>query len=134
MGAAASFARLSTYKYCQLVTFRRSGTAVPTPVWFAVAGHRLYVKTETPSGKVKRIRANAHVEVAPCTVRGRLRGPAVAGHARILDPAEEPAAERALRARYGVGRRLFELVVEPVFRRRGLLPTYVEIVPRGHAA
>src|SRR5262245_47534577 len=134
MAAAAGFARLAKHKYCQLVTFRRSGAPVPTPVWFAVAGHRLYVKTETPSGKVRRIRADGRVAVAPCTLRGRTRGPAVAGRARILDRAEEPAAERALRARYGIGRRLFELLVEPMFRRRGLVPTYVEIVPEGYPA
>ena len=131
MAIADRFATLSGHKYCRLVTFRRSGAAVPTPMWFALAGERLYMKTERPSGKIRRIRANAHVEVAPCTLRGRPRGATVAGRARILGPTEEPVAERALRARYGAVRRLFELVLEPLFRRRGLIPTYVEVVPVG---
>jgi PPOX class probable F420-dependent enzyme len=124
---------VSTYKYCQLVTFRRSGDRGATPVWFAVAGHRLYVKTEAPSGKVRRIRANAHVEVAPAR-SADARAAGVAGARASSIPPEEPAAERALRARYGVGR---PIVRAP--RRAGVPasrapPHLLEISPRGHAA
>ena len=125
----ASFGLLDRHKYCQLVTFRRNGAAMPTPVWFAVRDDRLYVKTEQPSGKVRRIRNDARVEVAPCTVTGRVLGPTVAGRARLLGPDESAAAERALRARYGFGRRFFGLVVEPVFAFRGLAPAYLEVTP-----
>jgi len=121
-----TFAR---FKYCQLVTFRRNGARMPTPVWFAVRDGRLLVKTESPSGKVKRIRNDARVEVAPCTLRGRLRGAFVAGRARLLAADEEPAAEAALRRRYGVGRRIFALVVEPFFHLRGQRSVYLEIAP-----
>ena len=131
MRAESAFTALSGHRYCQLVTFRRSGHPVPTPVWFALAGDRLYVKTESPSGKVRRIRRDARVEVAPCTLRGRLRGETVPGRARILDTSEAPRAERVLRERYGVGRRLFGLLVEPVFRLRGLRSVYLEVVVAG---
>ncbi|MBM4244966.1 MAG: PPOX class F420-dependent oxidoreductase [Deltaproteobacteria bacterium] len=126
-----TFAR---FKYCQLVTFRRNGTRMPTPVWFAVRDGRLLVKTETPSGKVKRIRNDARVEVAPCTLRGGLRGPFVAGHARMLPAAEESAAEAVLRRRYGVGRKIFSLVVEPFFHLRGQRSVYLEIAPSAEVA
>lgn len=126
-----TFAR---FKYCQLVTFRRNGTPMPTPVWFAVRDGRLLVKTETPSGKVKRIRNDARVEVAPCTLRGRLRGAFVAGRARLLAAEEEPAAEAVLRRRYGVGRKIFALVVEPLFHLRGQRSVYLEIAPAGEVA
>jgi PPOX class probable F420-dependent enzyme len=133
MGTDPRFAGLAGHRYCQLVTFRRTGAGVPTPVWFAVSGDRLYVKTEHPSGKVRRIRNDARVEVAPCTLRGRVLGAFVAGRARVLDPAEAEVAERALRARYGLVRRLFGLLVEPLFALRGLAAVYLEVVPAGVA-
>jgi uncharacterized protein len=127
--AGDHFRSLDGHKYCQLVTFRRGGTAVPTPVWFAVDGDQLYVKTEDPSGKVKRIRNDARVRVAPCTIAGRQLGAAVGGVARILAGAETGRAERTLRRRYGLGRRLFERLVEPLLRWRGSAPLYLEITP-----
>lgn len=134
MARAYGFDGLAGRTYCQLITFRRSGVRVPTPVWFAVAGGRLYVKTETPSGKIKRIRNDARVEIAPCTLGGRPLGNTVPGRARILSAGEEERAEHALRTRYGVVRRLFGVVVEPIFRWRGLAPAYVEVVPAGAAS
>ena len=125
--AGPRFRELDGHKYCQLVTFRRNGEGVRTPVWFARDGDRLYVKTEDPSGKVKRLRRESRVRVAPCTVAGRDLGPTVDAVARILPPVEAPNAERALRRRYGVGRWLFTVVVEPIFRWRGHAPIYLEI-------
>ena len=130
----ARFAPLRGHKYCELVTFRRTGTPVGVPVWFAADGDALYVKTEDPSGKVKRIRNDARVRVAACGVLGGARGPSLDGVARILPPSEVARAERVLRARYGVGRRLFTALVEPIFRWRGLAHVYLEIVPANAAA
>jgi uncharacterized protein len=123
------FAGLDGYAYCQLVSWRRDGTPVPTPVWFAVENGRLYIKTEIPSGKVRRIRNDGRVQVAPCTVRGRPLGGAVPGRGRVLGAWEEQVAERALRRRYGLVRRLFVRVVEPIFRLRGWGSVYLEVVP-----
>ena len=126
----AAFAAFAPHRYCQLVTFRRSGAAVPTPVWFALdAGGRLVLKTELPSGKVRRIRRQPRVQVAPCSLSGRLRGAAVEGVARLLAPDETSAAEHLLAARYGAGRRLFGLLVEPVFRWRGRTQVYLAVEP-----
>ncbi|NBY56957.1 MAG: hypothetical protein EBQ57_01230 [Actinobacteria bacterium] len=52
-------------KYVSLVTFRRDGRAVATPVWFAAVGEEFGVITETNVGKVKRIRNN-HVSRCRC--------------------------------------------------------------------
>ena len=93
--------------YRLLTTYRRNGDGVATPVWFAVDGETMYVKTGTESGKVKRIRANPRVSFAPCSVRGDARGPAAEGRARIVtDPGEEAKAERALNSRLGLHRSL----------------------------
>ena len=126
---ARHFHSLNGHKYCQLVTFRRSGTAVATPVWFAIDGDRLYVKTEDPSGKVRRIRNDARVQVAPCTLAGRPLARAIDASARILADRDTHHAETTLRRRYGFGRRIFEGVVEPILRWRGTAPLYLEIVP-----
>lgn len=122
------------HSYLQLVTFRRSGAGVETPVWFASAGPRLYVQTEDPSGKVRRLRRDSRCEIGPCTLRGRALGPRVAARARILPPDDAAQAERVLAARYGLGRRLFMALVVPVFRWRGKREVYLEIVADGQGA
>ena len=62
-----------------LISFRKNGTAVPTPVWFSEKDDKLYVMTRSDSGKYKRIRNNPQVRIAPCTMRGKITGPEVAG-------------------------------------------------------
>ena len=79
--------RLSAGKYLSLGTFRKSGEKVATPVWVTRDGDDLYVITGASSGKVKRIRNNAEVELAPCDMRGRISGAEVSGTAEILDAA-----------------------------------------------
>jgi uncharacterized protein len=108
-GTRDDFAHLGGHKYCLLTTFRRDGTPVPTPVWFGVAEDgRLYARSEAAVGKVKRIRHDPHVRVAPCTFRGKPLGPSAEGRARIVPPEEEVRAERAIAANYGLFRRMYE--------------------------
>ncbi|MET7706097.1 PPOX class F420-dependent oxidoreductase [Micromonospora sp. NPDC005413] len=75
--------RLSAEKYILLTTFRKDGRAVPTPVWAVRDGEALAVWTRADSGKVKRIRRNGEVTVAPCDVRGRPHGAEVPAHATL---------------------------------------------------
>ena len=91
-----------------LVTYRRDGRPVATPVWAAEGDGRFYVRSERAAGKVKRLRRDSRVLLAPCTVRGRPLGAPFEGHARALAPDEEPRGESALTRRYGLGRALFE--------------------------
>jgi PPOX class probable F420-dependent enzyme len=81
-------------KYLSLATFRKTGVAVRTPVWFVENEDKLYLFTNPKSGKVKRIRNNPRVRIAPCTVRGRVTGPEFEATARILPSSE---AERGLK-------------------------------------
>jgi len=91
-------------RYVSLATFRKTGVAVYTPVWFAEDGGKLYVMTNGKLGKVKRIRNNPQVRIAPCTMRGKITGPEFAGSARIL-PAEDAARIRcAIKAKYWLAR------------------------------
>jgi PPOX class probable F420-dependent enzyme len=118
------FDALRGHKYCLLVTYRRSGEPVPTPVWFGLddAG-RLYVRTESDAGKVKRIHANPRVLVGPATARGKPTGPLAEGVGRVLPAADEQRAERILQSNYGLGRRLYEGMSGPL----GLDTVYLEV-------
>jgi PPOX class probable F420-dependent enzyme len=98
----ANLAALDRESYISLVTFRRTGAAVPTPVWFAAKNGRLYVFTESRAGKVKRLRNDARARFAACNARGRVHGDWHEARARVVaDPAEERAAYATLRAKYG---------------------------------
>jgi PPOX class probable F420-dependent enzyme len=99
-------ARLDAGKYLLVTTFRRDGRAVPTPVWAARDGESLVVWTVSDSGKVKRIRNNGTVKLAPCSVRGEPRGAEVDGHAVVLDAAETERARKLIAGKYGLIGRL----------------------------
>ncbi len=96
-------------QYVLVATYRRSGEAVATPLWTARDGDRLVFRTEGDTAKVRRMRNDPRVLVAPCNVRGKPAGRPVEGRARITGP-DDNAAERALDAKYGVKRRTFERV------------------------
>jgi uncharacterized protein len=91
-------------KYLSLITFRKSGTAVPTPVWFAEADGKIYVMTRNDSGKYKRIRNNPEVRIAPCNIRGKITGPECPARARILPAGNWDGARQAIRAKYWITR------------------------------
>jgi hypothetical protein len=73
---------------------------VSTPVWCTAEGGALLVFTEVDSWKVKRIRHDHHVRVAPCSARGKPRGPAVDADARIVSDTE--AVKALLADKYGL--------------------------------
>ncbi len=102
------FASLRGHKYRLLTTFRKSGEPIPTPVWFGLADGKVYLRSEEAVGKVKRIRSNPRVRIAPSTLRGKPLGPPAEGRARILAPDESERAERAIAANYGLLRKLYE--------------------------
>jgi uncharacterized protein len=112
-GATTSgFDALRGHKYALLVTYRRSGDPVPTPVWFGLDGEqRLYVRSDAGAAKVKRLNADPRVLVGPCDARGKPLGPLAAGTGRVLEPHEAGHAEAVLRSSYGIGRRLYEGVI-----------------------
>jgi PPOX class probable F420-dependent enzyme len=92
-------------QYVLLTTYRRDGTPVGTPVHIAVDGDRAFVRTWDTAWKLKRIRNNPEVEVAPSTMRGVPTGSAVHARARVLEaprrrtpPAPLPASIRSCTA------------------------------------
>jgi PPOX class probable F420-dependent enzyme len=91
-------------KYISLSTFRKTGVAVPTPVWFGERDDKLYVKTRSDSGKYKRIRNNPQVRIAPCTIRGKVTGPEFAATARILPTGDWLLAQASIEKKYWLAR------------------------------
>jgi PPOX class probable F420-dependent enzyme len=87
---------LARERYVNLVTFKRSGDEVKTPIWFAADPQdprRLWMYTNGKSWKVKRIRNGGRARVAACNARGGVHGPWLEARARI-EP-DERAITRA---------------------------------------
>jgi uncharacterized protein len=104
------FDPLTNQQYLNLETFRKSGVSVKTPVWFVLDGDVLYVRTGANSGKVKRIRNNGQVNVAPCKADGTLLGEWIAAQAREVKDAElDQKVNRLLDRKYGLMKKLFGL-------------------------
>lgn len=110
-------------KYCVLVTYKKNGEPVPSPLWFGTGNGKLYFQTGASAAKIKRIERNPQVRVAPATRRGRPLAAPFVGTARVVPAALEAEAERWLQANYGLGRRVYSL-----FSGR-LANVYVEVTP-----
>jgi PPOX class probable F420-dependent enzyme len=120
-GALDSFRRRRT---CVLVTYKRDGTPVPSPVWFGVRDGKLYI--HTAGWKVKRILRDPRVRVAPSTFRGRPVGSPIEGRARVLSPAERSAGEAAWRANFTPDQRLY---FQTLGRLHSEMAEIVEVTP-----
>lgn len=123
-GDAMGFAGFAGQKYLNLESFKKSGQGVKTPVWFAAdpsakldsSGAKLYVYTIGVSGKVKRIRNNSSVKIAPCNIRGDVHGDWVAARAEILSGAEAAHGMQLLNKKYLPWKQLLDFFA--MFRKR----------------
>jgi hypothetical protein len=97
-----AFAGLQGHSFIALTTFRKTGVPVVTPVWFVLHDNRVLVFTGRVSGKVKRLRNNPRVELAPSDFNGKPLGATIAGTAQILPENEWPDCEQLFRKKYGV--------------------------------
>jgi uncharacterized protein len=99
-------AQFAGRKYLNLESYRRNGQGVRTPLWFVEDDGALYFYTVAHSYKVKRIRNNPRVRVAPCDVRGKVEGEWAAATARRLGDAESRRADELLNRKYGWAKRV----------------------------
>ncbi|HEV3375406.1 MAG TPA: PPOX class F420-dependent oxidoreductase [Candidatus Acidoferrum sp.] len=110
------FAAFAGHKYLNLETFRKNGEGVKTPVWFAADSSvnldsseaKLYVYTTGVSGKVKRIRNNSRVRVAPCSASGGLLGEWVDARAEIVTSPETDRGMQLLNRKYAPWKQLLD--------------------------
>jgi uncharacterized protein len=107
-----------------LTTYSRDSRPVGTPVSIAVDEDRAYVRTWDTSGKFKRIRNNPEVEVAPSTVLGRPKGPAIRARAWVLKGDESARAARLLARKHPI---LHGLLVPAVLSLRGNETVHLEL-------
>lgn len=101
---------LGEARYISLLSYKRDGNGVQTPVWVAPLDGKLVVFTNRDSWKVKRIGRNPKVRVARCDVRGKLLGPWADGTCAIIDDADrQRRMMEALTRKYGWQLRLLNL-------------------------
>jgi uncharacterized protein len=99
-------AQFAGRKYLNLESYRRNGQGVRTPLWFVEDDGALYFYTVAHSYKVNRIRNNPRVRVAPCDMRGNVKGEWAAATARRLGGAESRRADELLNRKYGWTKRI----------------------------
>ena len=117
---AADLEALFPGRFLSVTSFKRDGTGVATPVWFVSDGRRLLALTDLRSAKVRRVRRNPRVLVAPCRADGKLRSEPVPAHAEVLtSTAELEHVQKLLLERYRITYRLVMLVYRLGRRLRG---------------
>ena len=119
-----NFAAFANCKYLNLESFKKSGEGVRTPVWFAAdpsasldsSAAKLYIYTNGNTGKVKRIRNNPCVRIAPCDARGRLRGEWVEARTEVVIREDAQRGMQLLNKKYLPWKQLLGFFA--MFRRR----------------
>jgi uncharacterized protein len=116
------YAVFEKQKYLNLETFRKSGEGVKTPVWFVQDGDVLFVRTITDSGKVKRIRNNSLVNIAPCRMDGALLGDWIQAEAHeVLDQEIDRKVDKLLGKKYGLMKKIFSMTASREGRKNTIL-------------
>jgi PPOX class probable F420-dependent enzyme len=113
-------AQFAGKRYLNLESYRKSGAAVRTPLWFAEAEGALYVYSLADSGKVKRLRNDPRVRVVPSDMRGNPHGDWVEARAEILDAQGALRGHQLLRQKY-LMKRLFDLLGRLKKRRHAVM-------------
>lgn len=98
--------QFANQNYLNLESYRKSGEVIRTPLWFVQDGDVMYFYTVAHSFKVTRLKNNPRCRVAPCDIRGNLKGEWVDASARLLDTAEASRADNLLNQKYGLSKRI----------------------------
>ncbi|MDX6633295.1 MAG: hypothetical protein QOG26_1300 [Solirubrobacterales bacterium] len=125
-GTESDFASLRGARQCLVVTFKRSGEPVPTPVNLGLSDDgKIYFRSEPHVAKIKRLRNNPRVRVCACNMRGKPKGPMVEATARVLSEAENERANAIVAANW----RPEVKILEHTYDRIGVPEVYVELSP-----
>ena len=108
--AEDKLSEFASQKHISLETYRKTGDSVRTPVWFIEENGELFVRTDSSTGKIKRIRNNPRVRIAPCNARGAVKGKWVDGEARMIEAESSEHVFSLLRKKYGMSYRIIRLV------------------------
>lgn len=127
--AVARADSLDGARFVNLVTYRRDGTPVSTPVLFVETRDGILVRSSHDAGKLKRLSHDSRVEVAASDGKGNSRGPILFGRGKVLGPGAVEPTLRALHAKYPIAGRLFSLT-RRLRRRRNVI---IEVTLDGRA-
>lgn len=126
-------ARIGAEKFVSMVTFKRNGDAVASPMWIAADGDALVVWTPSEAWKVKRVRRDPRVTLTPCGRTGKVAAGAPTLHATAEVVSEDDYVARAaalIKAKYGLQ---FHVItsIEALFTRGRKERVAVRITPVG---
>lgn len=114
-------------KYINVETFRRSGEGVRTPVWFVESGGVYYILTRGDSGKVKRLRHNSVMKVAPCKMDGQVIGDWFDAEGSFVESEESlKAIKQLFDEKYGPISRLTNLFSRMQRKKR----VFIKVTPK----
>jgi PPOX class probable F420-dependent enzyme len=107
----SDFSRFRKEEFLSLETYRKNGQTIKSPMWFAQDNDALYLWTMADTSKVKRIRNNPHVNIAPCKRMGEVTGEWMTAHATIDDsPIVVAQVEAMLLKKVGLFFRIFRFI------------------------
>ncbi len=98
------------HQYINVETYRKTGEAIATPVWFVEENGALYVRTGAQSGKIKRIRHTPKIRIAPCDMSGKLLGQWIEAEAHLVDETIYAHINELLKKKYGLTKAFFDTV------------------------
>jgi len=124
MQAIALGSELTNAQVIDLVTFKRDGTPVRTPVLSTPYDGALLIRTHHTAAKLRRLHNNPEVTVAACYGRKR-RGPAERGTAAILPTEESARCLELLHRHHG----LIGHAATWIRHLRGMRDVFIEVRP-----
>jgi len=98
---------LRNQNYIVLTTFKKNGQGITRPIFFVFDRGRIFFNTLEKYQKVRRLRNNPNVEIAPAKARMgapkdyKIIGKTIKGIARLLEGEEAKVANRLLKKKYG---------------------------------
>jgi PPOX class probable F420-dependent enzyme len=119
-------AQFAGQKYLSIESFRQNGEGVRTPVWFAEGDGLFYVYTLADSYKIRRIRNNPRIRIAPCDARGKVKGGWVDATARILDETGDRRTHELLNRKYGLLKRVLDVLAKLRGNRRASIAIRID--------
>jgi PPOX class probable F420-dependent enzyme len=122
--ASDPFAYLYPEQFVVLTSYRKDGTPVPTTVWFANENGHIYVTTGSAAGKIKRIRNNGRVQLAPSDRAGHIHGETVQAQAQEVPTSEYERVNAILANKY---KEQYNTIRTQ--RSEGNQSTYIDITP-----
>ena len=112
--------KFSDHKYINVQTFRKNGEPVNTPIWFVISNDKIYVITRELTGKVKRIKNNNQVKIAPCSLSGKLKGDWVLGTVSFISESETSDVIKLVNKKYGFWSKIASIFTAKKGRSIGL--------------